>query len=211
MKLIPLPKIVFAIITVGFSFLSGETNLKTTRDALNLGNSAEGWNKHEQIFRQKYLKTFNLKDDLTKTIGYWGGPEPSFNASVSGTRENFIAMAKQWGKDYNQQAMAVLLPDKRGAGGKVVINLGKKLSPQEWDVFFAKITDANKVLVQNPDDYIGVTTKSGNLVEYWFGSREQRNRAHAVFSKALKEVKKTSDITVEDGYLFKLLFAGDDY
>jgi hypothetical protein len=197
--------------TVGFSFLSGETKLKTTRDALNLGNSAEGWNKHEQIFRQKYLKTFNLKDDLTKTIGYWGGPEPSFNAAVSGTRENFIAMAKQWGKDYNQQAMAVLLPDKRGAGGKVVINLGKKLSPQEWDVFFAKITDANKMLVQNPDDYIGVTTKSGNLVEYWFGSREQRNRAHAVFSKALKEVKKKSDITVEDGYLFKLLFAGDDY
>lgn len=197
--------------TVGFSFLSGDTNLKTTQDALNLGNSAEGWEKHEQIFRQKYLKTFNLKDDVTKTIGYWGGPEPSFNASVSGTRENFLAMAKQWGKDYNQQAMAVLLPDKRGAGGKVVINLGKKLSPQEWDVFFAKITDANKVLVQNPDDYIGVTTKSGNLVEYWFGSREQRNRAHAVFSKALKEVKKKSDITVEDGYLFKLLFAGDDY
>jgi hypothetical protein len=48
-------------------------------------------------------------------------------------------------------------------------------------------------------------------VEYWFGSREQRNRAHAVFSKALKEVKKKSDITVEDGYLFTLLFAGVDY
>lgn len=197
--------------TIGFSFLSGDTNLRTTQDAIDFGNSKQGWNFHERDFKENYLKPFNLKDDVTQTVGYWGGPEPSFNASVSGNRKDFLSMAGKWGKDHNQQAMAVLLPDKRASGGKVVLEMQRQLNTGEWDKFFAELTRANGLLVENPDDYIGVTTKFGRIVEYWFDGSESRKRALVVFNQALKTMNIMSNPRVEGGYYFKLLFQGSDY
>lgn len=196
--------------TIGFSFLSGDTNLRTTQDAIDLGNSPRGWDYHEHEFRENYLKPFNLKDDVTKTIGYWGGPEPSFNASVVGKRENFLAMAGKWGKDYNQEAMAVLLPNKNGEGGKLIWELDHQLNTDEWDKFFNAVDQANRELAKD-GEYFGVTTKSGRLIEFWFDNKEKQSAAFFLFERALELAGINGKQKTSYGYNFLMLFKGSDY
>lgn len=197
--------------TIGFSFLSGDTNLITTQDAIDLGNSENGWDKHEKIFRENYLEPFKLKDDVERTIGYWGGPEPSFNGLVKGSRENFIEMAKQWGRDFNQQAMAVLIPEKKASGGKIILEMPSQLSSEQWDQFFQQLTKANEILVNDKDDYIGVTTKVGKIIEYWFENSDQRDKADLIFRRTLQYTSINAKKHIVSGYEFKLLFRGRDY
>lgn len=196
--------------TVGFSFLSGDTSLNSTQQAIALGKSKQGWDFHEKDFRENYLKPFKLKDDVTQTIGYWGGPEPSFNASVSGKREDFLSMAKKWGKDYNQQAMAVLLPNKNGEGGKLTWLLDHQLTTTEWDNFFGAVDRANQELAKS-GEYFGVTTKSGNVIEFWFDNQHTRMYSLDILNRALQIAGIKGDLNVSDGYEFLMLFKGSDY
>jgi hypothetical protein len=120
-------------------------------------------------------------------------------------------MAKQWGKDFNQEAMAVLIPDRKASGGRVVIKMPNELSSLQWDHFFSELTHANKALVINKDDFIGVTTKNGNSVEFWFDSQISSNRGLVVFRRALLSMNMDVKITIEGGYYFGLLLRGRDY
>jgi hypothetical protein len=197
--------------TVGFSFLSGETNLHTTAEARKLGKSSEGWEKNERIFRQDYLDKYKLIDDVERTLGYWGGPEPSFNAHLQGTRENMIRMAKAWGKNYNQQGMAMIIPNPKGTGGKLIWDFGRNLSNSELDLFFKNLDDLNKELGEKFNDYFGVTVKGSRNVEYWFSQVEQGDNAFRVIDTALGISKIPVKFRREKGYDFILLMQGEDY
>lgn len=197
--------------TVGFSFLSGDTRFTNTSQARSLGESVEGWDKHERIFKDNYLERFKLKDDVERTIGFWGGPEPSFNAHVRGRRENVIEMAKAWGKDYHQQGMALLIPNPKGAGGKLIWNFGKELSDSEMDMFFKNLDDLNKELGEEFNDYFGVTTRGSKSIEYWYKDKLQRNNAYYVIRKAIKQTKLPAKYDKKTGFDFMLLLKGQDY
>ena len=197
--------------TIGFSFLSGDTNLKTTQDAIDLGNSQDGWDKHEKIFREKYLEPFKLKDDVEKTIGYWGGPEPSFNGLVNGSRENFIEMAKQWGRDFNQQAMAVLIPNKDGTSGKLIWEFNSKLTNGQMDIFFSTLDAVNHQFSNELISSLGITTFGSKKFEYWFSDEKQALIAYRLLTKAIEVLKTETTFRKTRGYDFVLLFQKDDY
>lgn len=200
--------------TIGLSFLSGDTQLKSIEDAVSLGQSSDGWEKNEKILKEKYLPQFKLKDDVDQTVGFWGGPEPSFNARVSGTRDNVLAMAKAWGKDYNQQAMALLLPNPNGSGGRLVWDFGKILTDDEMNQLFRNITLMNeeyKKLHQGSENYFGITTKGNQIIEFWFDNDETSKDAKWVINQAIGLTNLPVYSNREVGYEFKLLFADEDY
>ena len=197
--------------TVGFSFLSGDTRLDSTSKARDLGNSPDGWDKHEIKFKNKYLKQFDLEDDIERTLGFWGGPEPSFNAHLVGKRENVEAMAKSWAKEHNQQGMALLFPNTGGTGGKLKWDFGKELSDSEMDSFFKNLDDLNKQHGEEFNDYFGVTVKGSRNIEYWHKSESQGKNARYVIDLAMEKTKLPAKFSKERGYDFVLLEQGKDY
>lgn len=197
--------------TIGFSFLSGEQTLATTAEARRMGDSMNGWEKHERIFRKDYLDKFKVRDDIERTIGFWGGPEPSFNAHVLGMRENVIEMSKAWGKNYNQQAVALLFPNANGTGGKLIWDFGRELSNQEWDHFFLSLDKINKTLGEKYNDYFGVTVKGLQKVEYWYRNIQQGNNAREVIRLAIEKLNLKPNYSIWRGFEFILLEAGKDY
>lgn len=197
--------------TVGFSFLSGESHLTTTEEARTLGESAEGWDKHEQIFREQYLERFELEDDVDQTLGFWGGPEPSFNAHVTGTKANVIRMSGAWGNDFNQQAMALLLPNQGGTGGRLVWEFGRELTDQEMDSFFQILDGMSKELEESGSEYVGVTVKDMKTIEHWFSDTAGKGDAFTLIRTAVEGMNIEAKFHGEIGYDFILLFKGDDY
>ena len=197
--------------TIGFSFLSGDTRLASTAEARKVGESPDGWAKHEHKFKNQYLKRFNLEDDVERTFGFWGGPEPSFNAHLKGKRENVIAMSKAWAKEHNQQGMALLFPNLEGAGGKLKWDFGKELSDDEMDSFFKNLDDLNKDFGDEYNDYFGVTMKNSRNIEYWFKDDKQRSNAYTVINMAINKTKLPAGYDKEDGFDFVLLRQGMDY
>lgn len=197
--------------TVGFSFLSGESHLATTAEARALGESAEGWVKHERNFQENYLDQFKVKDKVDRTIGFWGGPEPSFNAYLIGERKNVIEMAKEWGKNYNQQAIALLFPNSNGEGGKLIWDFGRDLTNGEMDTFFKSLDSMNKELNEKFNEYFGVTVKRSQTIEYWFSSEAQRLNAYEVINNAFRRANFKPVFRRERGFDFVLLFQGSDY
>lgn len=197
--------------TIGFSFLSGDSRLTTTAQARKLGEAPGGWSKYEKIFRDKYLERFRLEDDVERTIGFWGGPEPSFNAHIRGAKTNVIEMAKAWGKDYNQQGVALLFPNPKGGGGKLLWDFGRKLSDTEWDIFFKNLDDINKEFGEQFNDYFGATVKGMSNIEYWYGSKEQRKNAFVIFRMSIEKSKLPASFSRKHGFDFLLLEQGKDY
>jgi hypothetical protein len=197
--------------TVGFSFLNGETNLHTTAEARELGESSEGWEKNERIFRQDYLSKYNLIDDVERTLGYWGGPEPSFNANLIGKRKDIIKMSEAWGKNYNQQAVALLLPNKNAGGGKLIWDFGRELSDTEWDKFFTVFDDIQAHLKDQFPDYFGVTVKGFQKVEYWYENEQQRRNVQTVMEDVFKELQLPIEFKGQREFEFILLMMGKDY
>jgi len=104
-----------------------------------------------------------------------------------------------------------LIPNKQASGGKIVLEMPALLSDNEWDKFFDDLSKANTVLVESQDDYIGVTTKFGRVVEFWYEDLEQLKRADMVFSKTLQSANIDVKKRIVSGYEFKLLFKGRDY
>ena len=197
--------------TVGFSFLSGDTWLASTSAARKVGESPDGWAKYEQKFKSQYLKRFNLEDDVERTFGFWGGPEPSFNAYLKGKRENVIAMSKAWAKEHNQQGMALLFPNPEGSGGKLKWDFGKELSDDEMDSFFKNLDDLNKQHGEEFNDYFGVTVKGSRNIEYWYKNDQQRNNANFLIEQAVRKTKLPAKFGREHGFDFVLLEQGKDY
>ena len=197
--------------TVGFSFLSGDIRLPSTSAARKVGESPEGWSKYEQKFKDKFLKQFNLEDDVERTFGFWGGPEPSFNAYLKGNREDVESMAKAWAKEHNQQGMALLFPNPEGTGGKLKWDFGKELSDDEMDSFFKNLDDLNKAHGEEFNDYFGVTVKGSRNIEYWYKDKTQQRNASTVIEMALSRTKLPARFDREHGCDFVLLEQGKDY
>jgi len=152
-----------------------------------------------------------LKDGIERTFGFWGGPEPSFNAYLNGKRGNVIEMAKAWAKDFNQQGMALLFPNPKGTGGKLKWDFGRNLSDTEMDMFFKNLDDLNKELGEQFNDYFGVTVKSSRNIEYWYSDEKQKDNAYIVILKAIEKTKFPATYGEENGFDFILLELGKDY
>jgi len=193
--------------------------LPTVADAVAVGNGPDGWIKHEAILRNDYLPRFDLTDDVEWTIGLWGSPEPSFNTVVQGLREKVIEMAKAWGKDFNQEAMVMLLPSPNGAGGYVSWRFGRVLTEKELDNLLGAIRATNEQLAAgiaktigvHEDFRVGLTVKDSRRVEFWASdfleAKAARNILDAAIAKAGLDVPKAR---WNGGYDFLLLFR-DDY
>ena len=198
--------------TVGFSFFRG--TLTKVSDARKIGESPEGWPKHEKIFKDKYLKRFDLEDDVERTLGLWDGPEPSFNAYLKGKRENIIAMAKQWGKDYNQEGMAILLPDIKAPGGKMVWQFDEAASDGDLDSLLGGLNSVKEEYKKMTGKQfpLGVSVKDGQTsFEYWYMDAQSADEAELLISSALNKTTLKTKYQRKGGYEFLLLFQGDDY
>jgi len=130
---------------------------------------------------------------------------------LKGERNNVIEMAKDWGRTYNQQGMALLIPNPKGTGGKLVWNFGRELSDHEMDLFFTNLDQVNKDLGEQFNDYFGVTTKGAKNIEYWYSSEQQKGNAQIVIQMALGKSNLAANYRSQNGFDFILLSQGEDY
>jgi len=175
--------------TVGFSFLSGDQRLQTIEQARALGESEEGWAKYRESFHETWLKPYNLIDDLFDTVGYWGGPEPSFNLRVFGSIEDVERFADAWGAQFNQQSMAILNPKPGAPGGKFAWQFGKKLTDVQMNEFFGSLDQLNDLSdVKEKGLFFGVTTFDSKRMEFWFADNNEREGASWFLSDIIKKI-----------------------
>lgn len=168
----------------------------------------------KKIFKDKYLKRFDLEDEVERTIGLWDGPEPSFNAYVRGSRENIVAMAKQWGKDYNQEGMVILLPNPGADGGKLVWDIDHAASDADLDVLLGSLNEVkNKYKERTGKNFpLGVTVKNGETsFEYWYGDKDSMAEAKDLIISAVNKTALKTKFRPEGGYEFIPLSLGENY
>lgn len=193
--------------TGGFTWFKGE--LPGVDAAIQQGKSAQGWVYHERILRSDYLPRFNLIDDVEHTLGLWGSPEPSFNAHVKGKVKNVLAFARTWGKDYNQEAMAILLPTQGGQGGKLSWDFGRQLSMAEMDELLGGLKQVNDELFKMTDaplGMIGLTVKDYQRVEFWVHDDKERKFGLSLIQNAIQKAKlSVVNENWEGGYYYRLL------
>lgn len=190
--------------------------LKTVSDAVVAGRTA--WPAAEKVIEDK-LTQYELVDDITRTIGLWDNPEPSFNVLVKGAEDNVKDFSKDWGKLYNQNAMVGLIPDVKGEAGALYYDFKKKLKNEELDLILQGIMNQNDELRKlsqidsdYPLQYIGLSVKNNRFMEFWFENAEQRVLAKNLFNTIIEE---SNLITPKENYslgyrMFKL-FSGEDY
>jgi hypothetical protein len=198
--------------TGGFTWFEGE--LIDVESAIQLGESEMGWIYHEAILRRDYLPRFNLVDDVEHTLGLWNTPEPSFNAYVMGKTADVVAFARTWGRDYNQDAMAILLPTQKGDGGVLAWDFGRKLSTWEMNSLLSevkKVNDALGTMKDIPVSIVGLTVKDYRRIEFWVNSKVEKIFGEDLLRNAIRRSGLTLPDTLwQDGY--KLVFIGrNDY
>ena len=192
---------------------------ETVAAARAAGEAEGGWDKHESTFKDEYLTRFELEDDLERTIGLWDTPEPSFNARVVGDLKRILAMAKAWGADYKQDAVAVLLPDMQGTGGRLVWDLGRKLRDEELDTLLAAVASVNENLAgavarqHGLDEFtVGLTVRQDRIVEFWVEDETGRMAGTELVGEAIAIAGlQVTESLWRGGYAFRLLFKGSDY
>lgn len=201
---------------LGFSFYqAGDMPPIDVAMAFKIGNGPDGWAAGERIFRTYYLPKYGVIDDLERTLGLWGTPEPSFNAWLGGRRENIIGLAKEWGQNYQQEAMAILLPTKTGQGGVLSWRFDRPLTNGELDRLLGGIVAVNKELEQMKDvplGMIGLTVRGRQQVEFWVSRENEQDFGRYMVEKAMIISKlEIPDIKWKGGYEFVLLWRGTDY
>jgi hypothetical protein len=177
---------------LGYTFFKGA--LESVVEARAAGEGPDGWERHERIFKEEYLPRHKVKDDVEWTIGLWGGPEPSFNAAVKGKRKNVLALAADWGKNYNQDAMAILFPSARGQGARLRWELGKEASDEQLDALLGALAQVNKqmasYLAEQFNLYegfnVGVTVKGNREIEYWASNEDEAVVGKRLIDNALE-------------------------
>ncbi|HOG48202.1 MAG TPA: hypothetical protein PLJ35_19390 [Anaerolineae bacterium] len=203
---------------MGFTFFRGTA--ASVAEARAIGEAPDGWARHEVVVREQYLPRFKLEDDLTRTIGLWGSPEPSFSAQLKGRRRSVLAMARAWGQEYGQEGMAVLLPNRQGTGGKVIWDLGRALTDAELDVLLRGIADANDRLAAGlaqrfglAEAYkLGLSVRENRIAELWVKDDTQQAIGRLLMREALRAIG-LGDLNGrwEGGYDFELLLRGTGY
>lgn len=169
--------------------------------------------KHEKIFLEDYLARYDLEDDIERTLGLWSSPEPSFNAFLKGEPGEVEALAQDWGRAYDQEAMALLIPNPNGEGGKLAWDFGRKLSDEELDGLLSGIIQVNQEMrLAGMDMQVGLTVRKNGNVEYWYSDSQSMDvgefaikRAIGLSGLQLKQAANTG------GFDMKLLFKGLDY
>lgn len=200
--------------TGGFSWFTG--SLSDAGEAIRIGNSSRGWVYYEQILRDNYLPRFNLVDDVEHTIGLWKtSTEPSFNTHVTGKVGDVLAFARAWGKENNQNAVALLIPTQAGKGGALSWDFGRALSVNELNDVLDGIRKVNTELTgmtKSPFEEVGVTVKNRQTLEFWMGDGDNQVVGARLIEKAIQRAQiKIPAHTWRGGYRFELLFSGTDY
>ena len=159
-------------------------------EARAIGEGKDGWAKHAAVFFRK-LEEHGLRDHLLHTIGLWGGPEPSFNAFVRGNVDATFALAKDWGRTYKQDSVAVLIPDRRGTGGISRWTFDRDLTNDELDNLLGAMATINtrqkQIAIRGGIEpvEIGLTVKSNREVEYWYGDMKDRRAVSLLLEEAM--------------------------
>lgn len=191
----------------------------TVAAARAAGEAEGGWDKHERAFKEEYLPRFKVRDDVERTIGLWASPEPSFNARVRGEERNVLALAKAWGAEHNQDAVALLLPDAQGTGGRLVWDLGRKLSDSELDVLLGAVGAVNRELAAPlaqslglGELTVGLTVRKDRLLEYWVADETTLRAGRKLLEDAIKMAGQSlPEVQWRGGYSFRMLWRGADY
>ena len=187
---------------------------QTVADARLAGEADDGWRKYEQVFRDEYLPKYELYDDIERTLGLWSGPEPSFNAYLRGQEEQMMELARAWGRDYQQDAVALLLPKEGAEGGKLIWDFGRTLSDSELDALLKGVGEVNSTLghdlasAAGIDDFpIGLTVKGSSCVEFWVADRAQGMVGSALIDRAISMAGfDVPEMRQQLGYEFRLVF-----
>jgi SPP1 gp7 family putative phage head morphogenesis protein len=179
----------------------------------------DGWAANERIFKEEFLPRHHVRDDVKRALGLWGAPEPSFNVWLKGSQRNILALAKDWGKQYNQEAMALLVPHPTGAGGALSWDFGRRLTVRELDRVLGGVQQVNQVLRQQREAgreteiyEVGLTVLGRRRLEFWVDTGKARENGTALVEQALRVAGVPVPVVQwEGGYEFRLLFRGTDY
>jgi hypothetical protein len=207
---------------MGFTFYDAAAHgaQPSVKRALAFGQRKDdGWAANERIFKAQFLSRHHVRDDVKRTLGLWGAPEPSFNAWLKGSQRNILALAKDWGKQYNQEAIALLVPDEKGMGGVLSWDFGRRLTVRELDRVLGGVQQVNQVLRQQREAgqeteiyEVGLTVLGRRRLEYWVDTGKARENGTALVEQALRVAGvPVPAVQWEGGYEFRLLFRGTDY
>jgi hypothetical protein len=198
--------------TVGFSFLSGDLSLRSIEEARALGLSEEGWAKYRKDFKEKWLKPYKLVDDLIDTIGYWNGPEPSFNLKVFGSITNVEKFADAWGAQFNQRSMAILAPQQGGSGGKLIWDFVEPLTDAQINTFFGALDQLNELQeVKEKDFFFGVTIFGSKKMEFWYQNSSEETASDQYLGRLIESLNALKVKEDLGGYNFYFREQGKDY
>jgi hypothetical protein len=154
------------------------------------------------------LEAHDVMDDAERTLGLWGGPEPSFNVLVTGARDDVFALAAEWGKTYNQEAVAVLTPNAKARGGVMSWDYGQPLNNAQMDV----LLDGLNAVSHEFGEFVGLSVRDNQRVEYWFGDEAQRAKAQMLIDEAMRRASLPAVYqSPQLGFGYALLKRGEDY
>jgi len=200
---------------MGYSF--NKEKLDSAGEAREIGESDDGWKKHEWVLRKAFLPAHNIANQdvaVDYTIGLWEGPEPSFVAAIKAPRDSVLELGKAWGAIYDQQAVAVLLPNRFGSGGILEWNFGRELGDSEMDNVLSALQEVNAYATTTlgHSAELGLTIRERSRVEFWFGDDEESKAAELLIARVLRDAGlEAQQQPPRGGYDFELLFRGEDY
>ncbi|MGI6366884.1 MAG: hypothetical protein ACOX2L_00750 [Anaerolineae bacterium] len=130
-----------------------------------------------------------------------------------------LEMARAWGRDHDQDAMALLLPNAEGTGGRLIWDLGRRLKDEELDTLLAAVGSVNRELagqVAQEHDLeeitLGPTVRDDRLVGLWVPGMAERIAGGRLFSEAIRRAQMGgASERYESGCVFQLLFKDRDY
>jgi len=202
----------------GYTFFQGTA--PSVVAAREIGESATGWAQHERVLQQDYLPRFKVEGEQERTMGLWSSAEPSFNSRLQGERENIIALAKEWGSTYHQDAMALLFPEAQGTGGKLQWRFVRPLTDTELDTLLNSVNQVNQTLAATLAEQqgldtgfrVGLTVRYGQVIEYWWGDAVAGRVGRELLNTAISTAQLPRVYESQIGhYAFELLFRGVHY
>ena len=202
---------------IGYTFWRGA--LPSVSAARVRGEQPDGWAQAEAEFTAA-LPVFELEDDVQRAYGLWNTPEPSLLATVKGARADILRLARHWGAVYQQEAVAVLLPNPEGQGGVLQWDLGRALSDTELERVLTSVQEVNQHLAAKiarehdlPADFtVGLSVCAQRFIEFWAATPAERAAAEQLLAEALCTAQLTPPAAQwRGGYDFELLLLGRDY
>lgn len=169
------------------SVLGLSSNMTKLADvALARAAGSATWTDAE-IELRNLMDEHGLAGEMERTLGLWNNPEPSFVIAAEGPSRNVFAFSRDWRDGYDQQAVAVLTPNKDAAGGILEWDFGGRLSDGDANKLLGELIKLNEGEAKDANLFLGLTVRDNGKVEYWFGSAEQKKVAEQLIDKALEK------------------------